>query len=93
MRQVSRQCNAPRFRAKTERRVWRIVQTLYAQGRNNPAGPWTPPRSIALLAARQFRHGNRTLLTKFTGPVDPEKAILILAVCETSIRTVYRVGA
>jgi hypothetical protein len=31
-------------------------------------------------------------IDEIQGPVDPEIAILILAVCETSIRTVYRIG-
>jgi hypothetical protein len=46
-----------KFANETERRIWEITQSLHAQRRRNPKGPWTAPRCFAaFVAIRQFRN-------------------------------------
>ena len=56
MPRVRRKGNTPRFRSEAQRRIWEIVQSLHAQRKSNPAGPWTAPKTVAgALAAGQFK--------------------------------------
>jgi hypothetical protein len=62
MPRVRRRGNTPRFRTGVERRIWEIVQGLYAQRKKHPEGPLRAPRSFAgLLAIRQFRNESNAI--------------------------------